>query len=363
MLEEWGWRDTYQALYAPYQEKGLQAARVTAVFPDQLEIETREGQQRAILSASLRDIGDPLLRPTVGDWVVGSYPAEGDVWVVNAVLPRQTVMARKSPAGAAQLLAANVDFVLIATSANAEFNPSRLERYMALAWDCGAQPVLILTKIDQADEEDLDDFLDEMESLANGVPIHAVSAYTGLGLEELAPYVGTGQTVVLLGSSGVGKSTLINALADEALMETREISSDGQRGRHTTTYRQLLRLSDGGCLIDTPGMRELSPLLQEEGLAQTFDDIERLGEGCRYRNCKHQNEPGCAVREAIGEGHLSERRLKNYKKLYAEQDRMRIKGLADEGEGYAKYDLRQREKAFGKMTRQAQAYKMRRYED
>lgn len=360
MLEEWGWCSAFEEAYAPYQEKGLQPGRVTAVFPDQFQVETREGTVTGILAASMRDSAD---RPTVGDWTVGKYPAAGDVWQIHAILPRQTLMARQSPSGTKQLLAANIDYVLIATSANAEFNPNRLERFLTLAWDCGAQPVLVLTKIDQADNEDLDDFLEDLDNIANGAPVHAVSAYTGLGLEELAPYATTGKTLVLLGSSGVGKSTLINALLDDEIMDTAAISADGQRGRHTTTHRQLLRLSDGGCLIDTPGMRELLPILQEDGLAQTFEDINTLGKSCRFRNCTHNNEPGCAVREAIHDGALSDRRLRNFKKLAAEQERLKLKGMADDGEGYAKYDMRQREKAFGKMTRQAQSYKMRRYED
>lgn len=363
MLEEWGWREAQLSTFMPYQSKGYQVGRVTAVFLNQFEIATPEGVLRANLSSPLRDVADPTLRPTVGDWVVGQYPVNGEAWVIHELLPRRTVMARKSPSGGKQLLAANVDFVLIATSANAEFNLSRLERFMSLAWDCGAQPVIVLTKIDQADEDDLDDFLDELESVANGVPVHAISAYTGLGLGELAPYIGTGNTVVLLGSSGVGKSTLINALADDELMETSAISSDGKRGRHTTSHRQLLRLVDGGCLIDTPGMRELLPLLSETGLEQTFEDIDKLGKRCRFNDCQHQSEPGCAVREAVNRGDLSERRLKNFKKLYAEQDRLRLRTQADDGEGYAKQDLRKREKAFGKMARQAVSYKMRRYED
>jgi ribosome biogenesis GTPase len=357
MLENWGWRSFFESSFHAYRERGLIPARVTAVYPSELEVVTQTGTTLAVLSGNLRSSLDASSRPTVGDWVAIDVSPDHTTAVVEALLPRQTLLSRKSPSGEQQLLAANVDTVLIATSANAEFNQSRLERYMALTWDCGAKPVLVLTKIDQVEASAGEAFCEAMHAVGMGVPVVVVSAVTGVGLTELTALLPAGQTAVLLGSSGVGKSTLINALRQEESMATSHISSDGQRGRHTTTHRQLLPLQGGACLIDTPGMRELLPVLKGDGLEQAFEDVEILSRSCRFRDCTHQTEPGCAVIAAIQSGEISKRRVKNYAKLQAEQARLELKTRIERGSGSAKQDLRKRDKAFAKQIRQTLRFK------
>ena len=217
-------------------------------------------------------------------------------------------------------VAANADVALLVASLNADLNPRRLERYLAAAWESGATPVVVLTKADAC--EDVGDALDEIRSIAIGAEVLAVSALTGQGMDTLTRLLKPGETAVLLGSSGVGKSTLVNALAGQDLMATQAIREDDARGRHTTTHRELILTTSGVLLLDTPGMRELGLWDAEAGLSATFGDLEReiatLAEGCRYRDCHHQAEPGCAVREALAGGALDEARWRSWIKLQRE---------------------------------------------
>jgi len=216
----------------------------------------------------------------------------------------------------AQLVAANVDVALLVASLNAEFNVRRIERYLAAAWESGADPMIVLTKADMCDR--VDDLKAEVEAVAFGVPVHTVSAVTGQGLEALRACLLPGKTAALLGSSGVGKSTLVNAFADQLVMETRGISADGVRGRHTTTHRELVLLPSGALILDTPGMRELGLWDADAGVSSAFAEIEALVAQCRFHDCRHTTEPGCTVREALSNGSLDSERWAAYGKLQRE---------------------------------------------
>ena len=215
-----------------------------------------------------------------------------------------------------QVVAANVDVAVLVASMNADLNARRLERYLATAWQSGATPVVVLTKADIAADPEAD--IAEAESVAFGAPVLAVSAVTGEGLDALASHLKAGETAVLVGSSGVGKSTLVNALAGEALMVTAAIREDDAHGRHTTTHRELIRLPSGALILDTPGMRELGLIDADDGLSATFEDIEALAADCRFSDCGHGSEPGCAVRAALRDGTLDEGRWRSFQKLQRE---------------------------------------------
>jgi ribosome biogenesis GTPase / thiamine phosphate phosphatase len=239
------------------------------------------------------------------------------------VLPRRSRFARKEPwLTEEQVVAANVDTVLLVTDCGRDFKPRRLERYLTAAWDSGAAPVIVLTKSDLAG--DVSETVAEAEAIAFGVPVHAVSSVTGEGLGSLDPYLLPGQTVALLGSSGVGKSTLVNRLLGQDLLATAELRRDG-RGRHTTTHRELVHLPGGALLLDTPGMRELQLWADESALDETFADVAELARECRFSDCAHGQEPGCAVRAALGNGSLPQIRWESYSKLQRELRALAVK--------------------------------------
>jgi ribosome biogenesis GTPase len=215
-----------------------------------------------------------------------------------------------------QVLAANIDTVFLVSGLDGDYNVRRLERYVTVAWDSGAVPVIVLNKADLRD--DIEEVVEEVESVAFGVPVLALSAAENTGMEQLTEYIKPGKTAAFLGSSGVGKSTLINRLLGEEKLKTTEVREDDQRGRHTTTHRELLLLPEGGIVIDTPGMRELQLWADDEGLSRTFPDIEALFEQCRFRDCTHNSEPGCAVKQALDDGSLDRKRYQNYLKLQKE---------------------------------------------
>ncbi len=291
-------------------------ARVTTVHKDRYEIVCEYGITFARLKTKAYFMGEESF-PTVGDFVMINYIKSGDSQIL-ATLPRRTLFSRRQPGPVPrdQAVAANFDYVFIMQSLNLDFNPKRLERYLTLAWQSGATPVILLTKADLV--EDYWDYLTQVERVAMGVNTHVVSTHTGYGLERLNDYLQPGKTVVFLGSSGVGKSSLVNAMAGEQIMAVNDIREDDSKGRHTTTHRQLIRLKNGVMIIDTPGMRELGMWEVNEGLGDAFADVEQFMGQCRFSNCKHEREPGCAIKAALATGALDMGRWESYQKLKAE---------------------------------------------
>ena len=291
-------------------------ARVTAVHKQRYEIVCRHGITHARLKTKEYFV-DTQDFPTTGDFVMINYIDNGDSQII-ATLPRRTFFSRREPGPIPrdQAVAANFDYVFIMQSLNLDFNPKRLERYLTLAWQSGATPVILLTKADLV--EDYWDYLTQVERVAAGVNTHVVSAHTGYGLNRLNAYLQPGKTVVFLGSSGVGKSSLVNALAGEEVMAVSAIREDDSKGRHTTTHRQLIRLKSGVMIIDTPGMRELGMWDVSEGIGDAFADVENHLGKCRFSDCRHKSEPGCAIRAAIAAGQLDEARWESYQALKEE---------------------------------------------
>ncbi len=291
-------------------------ARVTAVHRERYEIVCEYGTTYARLKAKEYYL-DTRQFPTAGDFVMVNYIPNGDSQIL-ATLPRRTFFSRREPGPTPkdQAVAANFDYVFIMQSLNMDFNPKRLERYLTLSWQSGATPVILLTKADLV--EDYWDYLTQAERVAAGVNIHVVSAHTGQGLQRLNAYLQPGKTVVFLGSSGVGKSSLVNALAGEQIMTVGAIRADDSKGRHTTTHRQLIRLSGGVMIIDTPGMRELGVWEATEGIGEAFSDVEQYLGRCRFSDCRHESEPGCTIRAAIERGELDISRWESYRKLKEE---------------------------------------------
>ena len=291
-------------------------ARVTAVHKERYEIVCDRGITHARLKTREYFV-DTQDFPTAGDYVMIDYIDNGDSRIL-ATLPRRTLFSRREPGliPRDQAVAANFDYVFIMQSLNQDFNPKRLERYLTLSWQSGAVPVILLTKADLV--EDYWDYLTQVERVAAGVNVHVVSARTGQGLPRLNAYLQPGKTVVFLGSSGVGKSSLVNALAGEKIMAVKAIREDDSKGRHTTTHRQLIRLKSGVMVIDTPGMRELGMWEVSEGLADAFSDVESYLGSCRFSDCTHEKEPGCAIRAAISAGELELSRWESYRKLKEE---------------------------------------------
>jgi ribosome biogenesis GTPase len=284
--------------------------------------------------------------PAVGDWVV-VCDAPGDRLAIEAVLPRRTKVSRKTPWLKAEehILVANVDTVVLVTGLDADFNPRRLERYLTAAWDSGADPVIVLTKLDVCDDPGK---LGEAEDVALGVPVYPVSNVTGEGVDAVRELLRPAKTFVLLGSSGTGKSTLANRLAGRTVMATGGLRNDG-RGRHTTRHRQLLVMPGGAILIDTPGLRELQ--IWEGDIDSAFADIADLAEQCRFNDCAHASEPDCAVREALETGELDEGRWANYLKLQRE-----LAAIERRSSHRLQRELKSRWRARARETRRARRY-------
>jgi ribosome biogenesis GTPase / thiamine phosphate phosphatase len=314
-LEALGWNSFFAVQARRFPD--LEPARVTVEHKHFYRVMLQGGELRAEVAGRLRHQATGREGfPAVGDWVlVQPRPLEQRA-TIHRVLDRRSKISRKV-AGLEtqeQILAANINTAFLLQSLNRDFNARRLERYLTMVWDSGASPVVLLTKQDLC--LDVRPFLDQVEAIAGGVAVHALSAITGDGLESLDPYLRIGESVVMLGSSGVGKSTLVNRLAGADLLEVQEIRDDDARGRHTTAQRQLILLPRGSIVIDTPGLRELQ--LWTAGFDRTFTDIEELAHECRFRDCKHEAEPGCRVRTALEEGVLDPARFQSYRKLGAE---------------------------------------------
>jgi ribosome biogenesis GTPase len=306
------------------QEPEKTYARVAAVHKARYQLIAPFGECHARLKAGVYFSIRADEFPTTGDFVEIQRNETGDS-LITRTLPRKSVFTRNDLSGhaeayvktiKAQMVAANFDYVFILQSLNHDFSLRRLERYLAQAWQSGALPVVVLTKADLAGE--YASFLSRAETAAAGAPIHVVSAKTGEGLSGLSGYLEKGKTIVLLGSSGVGKSSLVNALAGRDVMAVRAVREDDSKGRHTTTHRQLIVLDSGAMIIDTPGMRELGMWDASQGLCEGFADVEELIALCRFTDCKHHGEPGCAIEEAVESGRLSSGRWEGYLALKKE---------------------------------------------
>ncbi|GKQ37113.1 ribosome small subunit-dependent GTPase A [Streptomyces sp. A012304] len=315
-LAAYGWDEGWETAFAPYAARGLLPGRVVRVDRGRCDIVTADGVVRA--DTAFVTPHDPLRVVCTGDWV--AVDADGTPRYARAYLPRRTAFVRStsSKRSEGQILAANVDHAVIALSLAVELDLGRVERFLALAWESGAQPVVVLTKSDLVpDPAALAYLVEDVERSAPGVPVLTLSAHQGQGVEALAALLGRG-TSALLGASGAGKSTLANALAGEDLMDVRATRDLDGKGRHTTTTRNLLPLPGGGVLIDTPGLRGVGLWDAGGGVGQVFSEIERLARGCRFHDCGHEREPGCAVLAAVDSGELPERRLDSYRKLVRE---------------------------------------------
>ncbi len=319
-LRALGWDDDFQRAFEALDDDHAEPARV---------IEVQRGLYRiaADIGVTLAEFAGPLRRaraapPVVGDWVSIDRTASGERPVIQRVLDRRSQLTRKAPGKPlqSQILAANLDCVFLVTSCNEDLSPRRIERYLTMIWDGGVKPVVLLNKADLVDDPQA--AVSATEPATASVPVHAVSALAPGGLDPIRSYLVPGTTIALLGSSGVGKSTIVNALMGHEVQTVRAIRADDAKGRHTTTSRHLFRLPSGALLIDTPGLREVGLWRSESGLTQTFPDIDELARKCRFHDCAHGTEPGCAVQAAIGAGTLSRGRFDSYEQLSKELEHL-----------------------------------------
>jgi ribosome biogenesis GTPase len=350
LLSRIGWTPAIEDQFTPYAADGLEPARVAVEHRGAYVLYTARGERSAELSGRLRHAaGSRDELPAVGDWVAVSDPEGSTRALVQAVLPRRTKFSRMAANDhgqtVEQVVAANVDVVFLVAGLDGDLDARRLERYLTLGWESGAEPVVVLTKSDLCD--DAEGTVLEVESVAIGVPVHPVSNVTGEGVEELARYFAGERTVAALGSSGVGKSSLVNRLAGEELMAIGDLRADG-RGRHSTTNRQLLLLPQGGLFLDTPGMRELRLWESGGGLDATFDDVAAAAERCRFADCAHRTEPGCAVRQAIADGTLDPERFASWRKLENE-----LRHLALKQDARLRSEARKERRRFARSMRRA----------
>lgn len=320
-LKKYGWDEHFADAFAPFASEGYGVGRVVLQHNKIYVLRTEEGEIQAEATGRLRHqaIGPEDL-PAVGDWVVTRTRAGDGQTMIHALLPRKSKFSRKAAGGRdeEQVVAANVDTVFLVTGLDDDYNPRRIERYLIMAWESGARPVVLLNKSDLYAESA--ERVGEVEQVAPGVPVVLLSAKHDEQLAQLEPFIGEGQTVALMGSSGVGKSTIVNRLVGADVQRTAEVRVSDSRGRHTTTHRELIVLPTGGIVIDTPGMRELQLLVSDKGLRETFEEIEALASVCRFTNCRHENEPDCAVREALSSGALDAERYANYRKMQREME-------------------------------------------
>lgn len=342
-INEYGWNEYFENQWNEKFKEGLFPGRIIADYGQILRVACEHGE--ICVNRPVQKTGGDF-HMAVGDWIA-LESTDGISTCIRYVLQRRTKFSRTA-AGIElkeQIVASNVDTVFLIQSLNRDFNMRRLERYLIAAWESGAEPVIVLTKTDYC--SDVSVKMATVYATAPGVEVHAVSSVTGEGIDEIKKYFQPGKTIALLGSSGVGKSTLVNVLAGEELLKTQEIREDDSRGRHTTTHRELVLLPGGGLILDTPGMRTLSLWEAETGMEVMFGDIEQLVKSCRFHDCSHGNEPGCAVKEALETGYLDAVRWENWLKLQKE-----LAHLEAKKEGKLRLQQKQWGKQIAKLQKQ-----------
>lgn len=319
-----GWNDFFQSHLNDYKDKNFVVARVSMQQKKMYRVLTEQGEHQAVILGRLRHTAESLADfPVVGDWVLVRFKKDDDKAVIYHILPRKTQISRdtgtrkgKRAIADEQVIAANVDEIFLVAALNDELNLRRIERYLTIIWDSGATPVLLLNKSDLCDN--LDEAVSKVQDVAAGISVHVLSALAGRGVDALRPYLRVGRTIAMLGSSGVGKTTIINKLLGTDELKVAEVGDFKDKGRHTTTFRSLIVLPNGGVLMDNPGLRAVQLWDGEEGLKRSFQDIELFGEQCRFSNCQHQNEPGCAVLDALERDEISMARYQNFIKMQKE---------------------------------------------
>ena len=333
-LSDLGWNSFFHKHFEKYKSQGLSALRVIQEHKEKYITRDENSELAAEVSGKFRF--NALSRsdfPAVGDWVAAmKLPGESRA-IIQVLLPRKSNFSRKAVLSGGmldsggktdqQVLAANIDTVFLVSGLDSDFNTRRIERYLATTWESGARPVIVLNKSDLC--PDIDSKIAEVESAAIDVPIIAVSAANNIGFEAFDDYLKPGHTIALLGSSGVGKSTIINCLLGENRLKTRAVREYDSRGRHTTAHRELIVLPGGGIVIDTPGMREIQVWGDDKGLRQTFEDIKQLADNCQFNDCKHETESGCAIKQALEDGSLDQKRYSNYVRLQKEQESLALR--------------------------------------
>lgn len=337
LIEQYGWSEAWATVFTPHAHAGHTPGRVILQHRNGYLVATDAGELHAKASGRLRHEAQETGPPAVGDWVALSLNPHDGAATIHAVLPRRTAFVRRAADSArrTQILAANIDVAFVVTSMNADLNPRRIQRFLAAAMDSGARPVLVLTKSDLSADPQAE--AAQVAALEAQTLVLTISAREGVGLEALRLQVKPGETCVLIGSSGVGKSTLVNAFLNEDRMATQAIRASDDQGRHTTSHRQLIPLPGGGLIIDTPGIREVGLIDAEEGVEAVFDDIEHLMQECRFTNCGHVSEPGCAVQAALADGTLEGPRWAHFQKLKSE-----LAAAGDKAERIAKAAERRR---------------------